>query len=276
MFRRSGYRFADKNTRHSTIPGAWPGSKGTGHALGLERILHKYRVLAFGARRQERHRAADQLLDPAHVFDRLRGQLGPRTGAGGRVLPAFDRFVNRLDRRLRALAGRKIVDLPAAEAVADADIDALEAVEDVELGQGEAVDAAGAHGLAHQHRVEPAAAPRPPGHRAELATALAEREPDVVVLLGRERPLADPGRVRLADAEHVADRARAEPAAGRRLAGDRVRGGDERIGAVVDVEQDRLRALEQDALALAPLVVEQRPHAVHVGQHLRRHRGKLG
>ena len=39
---------------------------------------------------------------------------------------------------------------------------------------------------------------------------------------------------------------------------------------MVDVEQRSLRALEQDALALAPLLVEQRPHRIHVGQHPRR------
>src|SRR5712691_6314307 len=34
MFRRSGYRFADKNMRHARIAGACPDSEGTGHALG--------------------------------------------------------------------------------------------------------------------------------------------------------------------------------------------------------------------------------------------------
>src|SRR5260370_21072467 len=34
MFRRSGYRFADKNMRHSMIPGACPDSEGTGYAPG--------------------------------------------------------------------------------------------------------------------------------------------------------------------------------------------------------------------------------------------------
>src|SRR5437879_3692234 len=33
MFRRSGYRFAAKNMRHSKAFRAWPDSKGTGHAL---------------------------------------------------------------------------------------------------------------------------------------------------------------------------------------------------------------------------------------------------
>ena len=88
-------------------------------------------------------------------------------------------------------------------------------------------------------------------------------------------PCADPGRIGLADAEHVADRARAQAGAGRRLRRHGVGRGDVRIGAVVDVEQRALRALEQDALALAALLVEQRPDRVHEGQHLRRDRGKL-
>ena len=44
---------------------------------------------------------------------------------------------------------------------------------------------------------------------------------------------------------------------------------------MVDVEQRTLRAFEQDALALAALAVEQRPHRVHIGKHLRRKVGKV-
>ena len=58
-------------------------------------------------------------------------------------------------------------------------------------------------------------------------------------------------------------------------AGDGVRRGDEGIGAVVDVEQRPLRALEQDALALAALGVEQRPHRVHIREDLRRDLAEL-
>ena len=101
--------------------------------------------------------------------------------------------------------------------------------------------------LAHQHRVEPAAAPPPPGHGAELAAALAEALADLVGELGRERAAADPRRVGLGDAEHKADRRRADPRPGRRLAGHRVRRGDVGIGAVIDIEHRALRALEQDA-----------------------------
>ena len=44
---------------------------------------------------------------------------------------------------------------------------------------------------------------------------------------------------------------------------------------MVDIEQGALRALEQDALALAPRQIEQRPHRVDVGENLRRDLGEL-
>ena len=70
-------------------------------------------------------------------------------------------------------------------------------------------------------------------------------------------------------------RSRAKARAGRGLRRHGVRRGDERVGAVVDVEQRPLRAFEQDALALAALGVEQRPHCVQVRQNLRRDLGEL-
>src|SRR5262249_43510959 len=118
---------------------------------------------------------------------------------------------------LRALAGREMVDLLAVQPIAGADLDRLKAVEDVEFRQRQAVDAAGADRLADQHCVEPAAASGTPRIGTELAAALADLAADGVVLLGRERTLADPGRVGLAQAEHIADRAGPEARAGRRL-----------------------------------------------------------
>ena len=151
----------------------------------------------------------------------------------------------------------------------------VEAVENIEFCQRQAGDAAGADGLPHQHGVEPAAAPLAAGVDAEFLAAPADLLADLVVQFGRERPLADPGRIGLADAEHIADRARAHAGAGRGLRRHRVGRGDVGIGAVVDIEQRALRALEQDALALAALDVEQPPHRLGIGQQLRRQRGQL-
>ena len=66
--------------------------------------------------------------------------------------------------------------------------------------------------------------------------------------LGRERPGADPGDVGLGDADDPVDVAGPDAGAGARAAGHRVRRGDERIGAVVEVEERGLRALEQHVL----------------------------
>src|SRR5262245_20451518 len=104
------------------------------------------------------------------------------------------------------LARRKIIDLAPVETVSHTNLELRQPVQDVELGQAQAVDAARAHGLAHEHGVEPAATPRSAGHGAEFAAALADEATDVVRLLGREWALPHPGRVGLADAQHVTDR----------------------------------------------------------------------
>ena len=158
-------------------------------------------------------------------------------------------LVDRLDRGLIGGVGGEMVERLAAQGVAGADPDLVEPVEHVELGQRDAGDARRPPGLADQHRVEPAAAALAPGHRAELAAALAEPLADLVLELGRERAGADPGRIGLDDAEHEAGGRGAEPGAAGGGAGDGVRRGDERIGAVIDVEQHALRAFEQDAAA---------------------------
>ena len=183
------------------------------------------------------------------------GSSRPGARTAGRFGPAFHGLVDRFDAGLRTLRGGKIIELLAVELIADADLElaARQIIEHVELGQRDAVDAADFTGLAHEAGVEPAAAARAPRDRAELRPALAEQLADLVVELGRERPLAHARRVGLGDAEHVVEGAGADARAGRRLRRHRVRRGDERIGAVVDVEQRALRAFEQDPLARAAL-----------------------
>ena len=93
-----------------------------------------------------------------------------------------------------------------------------------------------------------------PNSLAELAHLVAGRALD----LARERPVADARHVRLRDAEHVVDPRRADP--DRRSPRAPAIGFDEvtnGIRAVVEVEQRPLRALEQDALAVAERVVDE-------------------
>ena len=66
------------------------------------------------------------------------------------------------------------------------------------------------------------------------------------------------------------------PRADHRLRRHRVGRGDERIGAVVDVEHGGLRALEQDALAGGAQPVEPLPHILGEGQDLGRELEQVG
>jgi hypothetical protein len=143
---------------------------------------------------------------------------------------------------------------------------AFEPVQHVELGQRDAVHARGHAGLAHQRRIEPAAAALAPRGGAEFMAPLAQALAVRIVKLGRERPLADPGRVGLHDAQHVVDGTGAEAHAGRRLPRDDIGGGHERIGAEIDIQKRALRPFEQDAAARAAPFVEHLPHRRGIGR----------
>ena len=129
-------------------------------------------------------------------------------------------------------------------AVADRHAQRPDAAEDVELGDRQRVHAVEADRVAEGDEVHPAGAAPAAGGRPELVAALDDPLAGLVLELGREGAGADPGRVGLGDAPDFGDVGRADAGADRRRAGDRVRRGDEGIGAVVEVEQGRLGALE--------------------------------
>ena len=85
---------------------------------------------------------------------------------------------------------------------------------------------------------------------AELAAGLAQLRAERVVELGGKRSGAHARGVGLGDAPDVVERAGTHARARPRRAGDRVRRGHERIGAVVDVEQSALGTLEHHEAAL--------------------------
>ena len=133
--------------------------------------------------------------------------------------------------------------------VRDADLQGLALIEHVELGQRHGVETVDAGGVASDHRVEPAAAPRPAGGRAVFVAARPDRLGDRARHLGGERPGADARRVGLAHADDAVDlRGRHTRARGRAAGGRRGRR-DVRIGSVVDVQHRRLRAIEHHAVA---------------------------
>ena len=83
-------------------------------------------------------------------------------------------------------------------------------------------------------------------------------------------PRPDPGDVRLDDAHHPVDVAGADPRARARAAGHRVGRRDVGIGAVVEVEEGGLGALEQHVLAELERLVGEVDRVGHVGLDPRR------
>ena len=68
--------------------------------------------------------------------------------------------------------------------------------------------------MAHDHGIEPAAAPRPSGGGAELVAVLLQLLAEVVEQLGRKRAAADARGVRLDDADDAGDLIRGDAGAG--------------------------------------------------------------
>jgi hypothetical protein len=113
------------------------------------------------------------------------------------------------------------------------------------------------HRVTKHHTVEP---PRPAAatrDRAELATDLDQRVAVLVEQLGRERSRPDAGRVGLGDPDDPVDVARAETRARAGASGGRIRRGDVRVGAVVEVEEGRLRSFEQHVRAVGERAMEE-------------------
>ena len=191
------------------------------------------------------------------------------------LVPARQVLVDRLAARSVVGTGRQEVAELAVDRVADADLQLVHPVEHVELRHAQPGHAVDLDRALERRGVEPAAAPRPAGRRAELVAARTQPLAGPVLELGRERPGTDARVVRLGDAENVMQHLRAHASAGRRRAGDAVARCDVRVRAVVDVEQRPLRALEQQVLARAIGLVERTRDVGHHRRQPRRHRERF-
>src|SRR5215212_7511870 len=200
---------------------------------------------------------AGKLFQPQHVIAGLRGQV-VELARGGDVLPPTGHlFVDRFGDADIPLRHRHVVGALAVHRVSDADRHGLQAGQYVELGQEVIGDPVDPGGVACDHRVEPTAAASPAGGHAEFAARLGQVLAHLVEQLGGERTGTDPGGARLQDAQHRGDARRPDARPDGRTTRGRIGRGDERIRAVIHVEQRALRSFEQHRLAVVECDVEQ-------------------
>ena len=136
--------------------------------------------------------------------------------------------------------------------------------QDVQLVEDDRAVGVDRDGVAQRHGVEPAHAAGAPGHGPELAAALRDPAAGLVEQLGRERPGSHAGRVGLHDADDLVHLERADAATGAGAAGHGVGGGHEGVGAVVEVQQRALGALEEDVVAAPERVLDEPGGVVEV------------
>src|ERR1019366_5375744 len=209
-------------------------------------------------------RCAGHVLQRLDVFAGVLRQVVELPRLGDVFAPARELLVDRVRVMEVGLRHRHLVDDAAVrQSVADAYRDRVKVRQNVELGQHEVGDSIDPRGIARYDRVVPATAPWPASCGAEF------RSDDAQLLAVRifefcwERPGTHARRVRLDDRDDAFDAGRSDARARARAAGRRVRRRDERVGAMVDVEQGCLAGLEENGVTAVERIVQQQAGVLH-------------
>jgi len=148
--------------------------------------------------------------------------------------------------------------------VAGVDLEFRQLSQNVGLGHDQVGHAVGTTGIGQFRQVEPAAATGTTGGGAEFATHLAQEVAFVAEKLGREGTIADTRSVGLEHAEDAADLLRRNAAVAEHAGHRGEARGDERICAVVDIEQCALGTLGQHFLVVDEQLMQESGHVHHL------------
>src|SRR5580693_9215194 len=237
-----------------TIACSRPPDPMTSIRMALKQRPELQGLVAAGADADRGHRGADHLLDGLDVGARVRRQVLEGACLGDVLRPAVEVLIDRHRVVELGLRHRDLVVADPVHLVGHADRHPVQAGQHVQLGEEVAGDPVHPGRVPGDDGVEPAAAARPAGGHALL-----------VAQFGGERTLADPGRVRLDDADDRGDPGRADAGADAGAARGRRGRGHERVGPVVHVQHGGLRALEQNHLALIERPAEDQAGVRDVG-----------
>ena len=190
-------------------------------------------------------RAVGGFLDEVDIGTGGLGEVLKGAGAGDVLLPAGHVLVDGLGVVEVGLARGKLGHPLAVDLVGDADRDLLEGAQHVEFGEKEIGEAVHSHGVAGDEYVEPTAAAVAAGGDAHLAANGAQCLAVLVEQFSGEGSGAHTGGVGLEDPQRAGDARGADARTRAGTAGGGVGRRDERVGAVVDVQQGSLGTLQQ-------------------------------
>ena len=201
--------------------------------------------------------AARRLLDEVHVGTGGLGEVLKGAGAGDVLLPARHVLVDGLGVVEVGLARGEFGHPLAVDLVGNADGDFIECAQDVQLRQEEIREAVHSHGVAGDEDVEPTAAAVAAGGDAHLAANGAQCLAVLVEQFSGEGSGAHTGGVSLEDPQRAGDARGADSRTRAGTAGGGVGRRDERVGAVVDVQQRSLGSFEKNHVAAIEGLVKQ-------------------
>src|SRR5215210_5797078 len=152
----------------------------------------------------------------------------------------------------------------AVDLVADADVYLVDRGENIEERDGDVGYPVERRGPFDGREIQPPHPPAPARGRTVLSPHAPYDLARLVEELRGHRPVADPRRVSLGDADDVLEVPRGDAGTDDRAADRRVGRGDKGIGPVVVVQERRLSPFEQHALPVLQRLPEERPR---VGDH---------
>ena len=118
--------------------------------------------------------------------------------------------------------------------------------------------------MTHDNRVKPTYPTRATGSSPVFTTHFADLVANFIEEFSRERAIADTRGIGLADADDTIDASWANPTSDGDPTRDGVRGSNERIGPLVDVQHNPLSSFEEDAFALIQGIVQDNGGVSHV------------
>ena len=214
-------------------------------------------LLAFGADGHQRDLTAGELLQSVYIGPAFGGQVLEPLQIPGRSFPPPQDLVNRLTAREGMRVPRGNLDLLTPVFVGDRHREVVEIIQNIAESQGGRLHRVHPDRVTRQDRIEPAATSGPSGGRAILAAPFADPASGFPDLFRWERARPDAARVGLEDTQDPGDSGRANSRPGARPSRGGAGGGDEGIGAMVQVQQRSLGTLEKKILSLIETAMEE-------------------